>query len=92
MNENFSGDLEDLMQEIIAEARKLVGAERCSLFLVSDDKTELVAKVKIRRKNPKFLFLFIYRFSTEYLGTKPKNFACRLTKVLRVMLLLRVRF
>lgn len=40
------GDLADLMQEIILEARKLTGAERCSLFLLSEDGKELVAKVK----------------------------------------------
>lgn len=39
------GDFNDLLKEIIIQARQLTNAERCSLFLLSDDKTELIAKV-----------------------------------------------
>lgn len=39
------GDLTDLLREIMAEARSLVNAERCSLFLVDEAKEFLVAKV-----------------------------------------------
>ena len=38
------GSLNDLLQEIMSEARNLANAERCSLFLV-EDQTMLVAKV-----------------------------------------------
>nr|XP_018897248.1 PREDICTED: cGMP-dependent 3',5'-cyclic phosphodiesterase-like [Bemisia tabaci] len=37
------GDLDDLLKEIIIEARRLTNAERCSLFLLKDD--YLISKV-----------------------------------------------
>lgn len=40
-----SGDLPDLLREIMIEARKLTNAERCSLFLIDHEHHELVAKV-----------------------------------------------
>ncbi|XP_048505681.1 cGMP-dependent 3',5'-cyclic phosphodiesterase-like isoform X3 [Athalia rosae] len=39
------GDLSDLLREIMAEARKLTNAERCSLFLLDPEQQDLVAKV-----------------------------------------------
>lgn len=39
------GDFSDLLHEIMAEARKLTNAERCSLFLLDPDQQDLVAKV-----------------------------------------------
>ncbi|XP_015586833.1 cGMP-dependent 3',5'-cyclic phosphodiesterase isoform X2 [Cephus cinctus] len=39
------GDLSDLLREIMAEARKLTHAERCSLFLLDPEQEDLVAKV-----------------------------------------------
>ncbi|XP_043476114.1 cGMP-dependent 3',5'-cyclic phosphodiesterase-like isoform X3 [Leptopilina heterotoma] len=39
------GDLSDLLREIMAEARKLTNAERCSLFLLDTEQQDLVAKV-----------------------------------------------
>ncbi|OAD55997.1 cGMP-dependent 3',5'-cyclic phosphodiesterase, partial [Eufriesea mexicana] len=39
------GDFSDLLREIMAEARKLTNAERCSLFLLDPDQQDLVAKV-----------------------------------------------
>ncbi|KAK4879795.1 hypothetical protein RN001_007941 [Aquatica leii] len=38
-------DLNDLLKEIMVEARKLTNAERCSLFLLDPDHLHLVAKV-----------------------------------------------
>nr|CAD7448724.1 unnamed protein product [Timema bartmani] len=38
-------DVSDLLQEIMAEARNLTKAERCSLFLLDPNHQELVAKV-----------------------------------------------
>ncbi|KAF2365419.1 GAF domain [Trinorchestia longiramus] len=46
--QNLFAKLEDvasLLQEIMSEARSLTDAERCSLFLLDQDKKELVAKV-----------------------------------------------
>ncbi|XP_047002049.1 cGMP-dependent 3',5'-cyclic phosphodiesterase-like [Schistocerca americana] len=39
------GDFTDLMREIMAEARTLTNAERCSLFIVDQNSDELVAKI-----------------------------------------------
>lgn len=39
------GDLNDLLREIMLEARRLTNAERCSLFLLDTENTQLVAKV-----------------------------------------------
>ncbi|XP_060825593.1 cGMP-dependent 3',5'-cyclic phosphodiesterase-like isoform X3 [Bombus pascuorum] len=39
------GDFSDLLREIMAEARNLTNAERCSLFLLDPDQQDLVAKV-----------------------------------------------
>lgn len=39
------GDLNDLLKEIMSEARRLTNAERCSLFLLDPDHMHLVAKV-----------------------------------------------
>lgn len=39
------GDLNDLLREIMSEARQLTKAERCSLFLLDPDHIHLVAKV-----------------------------------------------
>lgn len=39
------GDFTDLMREIMAEARTLTNAERCSLFIVDRNSDELVAKI-----------------------------------------------
>ncbi|XP_036149504.1 cGMP-dependent 3',5'-cyclic phosphodiesterase isoform X2 [Monomorium pharaonis] len=41
----YLGDFSDLLREIMAEARKLTNAERCSLFLLDPDEQDLVAKV-----------------------------------------------
>uniref|UniRef100_A0A6A7FW97 Phosphodiesterase n=1 Tax=Hirondellea gigas TaxID=1518452 RepID=A0A6A7FW97_9CRUS len=38
-------DVSSLLQEIMSEARSLTDAERCSLFLLDEDKKQLVAKV-----------------------------------------------
>ncbi|KAK9309930.1 hypothetical protein QLX08_000567 [Tetragonisca angustula] len=39
------GEFSDLLREIMAEARNLTNAERCSLFLLDPDQQDLVAKV-----------------------------------------------
>lgn len=39
------GDLDDLLREIMSEARRLTNSERCSLFLLDADHVHLVAKV-----------------------------------------------
>lgn len=39
-----AGDVTDLLREIMTEARKLTNAERCSLFLL-DEQRDLVSKV-----------------------------------------------
>lgn len=41
----FTGDLGQLLRGVMAEAKDLAGAERCSLFLVDKDTGELVSKV-----------------------------------------------
>ncbi|XP_046389171.1 cGMP-dependent 3',5'-cyclic phosphodiesterase-like isoform X2 [Ischnura elegans] len=38
-------DISDLLREIMMEARKLTQAERCSLFLLDEERDELVAEV-----------------------------------------------
>lgn len=38
-------DIKDLLREIMFEAKKLTGAERCSVFLVDKEKKQLFAKV-----------------------------------------------
>lgn len=39
------GDLTDLLKEIMSEARNMVDAERCSLFLADETNENLVARV-----------------------------------------------
>lgn len=42
---NLLGDIDDLLREIMSEARRLTNSERCSLFLLDHDHQNLVAKV-----------------------------------------------
>lgn len=61
-----------LLQEIMSEARSLTDAERCSLFLLDDEKKELVAKVFDGQTNDQ-VSSFLFTNEASALLTKLTN-------------------